>query len=271
MPELAQLKIVIRGAGDLATGVALRLHRAGFNNLLLLEAEYPLAVRRMVAFSEAVYHGEITIEGVTAQRLESVRELATWPCTPVIPVLVDPGGTSLKAFSPDIVIDAIIAKQNIGTTIDQAALVIGLGPGFTPGKDVHCVIETNRGHSLGRVLYDAPAAANTGIPGNIGGYTKERVLKSPQAGIFTTRLNIGDRVAKGAQVGAVDETPIQAEISGILRGLLRTKTPVKPRTKLGDIDPRDQVAFCDKVSDKAMAVGGGVLEAILHHFIAEHQ
>jgi len=260
------LKIVMRGAGDLATGVALRLHRAGFRNLLLLETEHPLAVRRLVSFSEAINIDSVSIEGVTASRINGVAELEQCLLDKLVPVLVDPAGDSIQKLQPDVVIDAIIAKRNLGTSIDTAKLVIGLGPGFRAGKDVNCVIETKRGHSLGRVIYTGAAAPDTGIPGNIGGYTNERLLRAPKDGVFETSFNIGDKAEKGECVARVDSIPVYANISGVIRGLLRTGTPVDKNTKLGDIDPRGKVDFCTTASDKAMAVGGGVLEAILNTF-----
>jgi len=261
MNKLANLKIIIRGGGDLATGVALRLYRSGFKRLLLLETEHPLAVRRLVSFSESINSGKVSIEGITARRIDDAQWL---PDT--IPVVIDPAGESIQALHPDIVIDAIIAKRNLGTGIDDAELVIGLGPGFTAGKDVNCVIETKRGHNLGRVIHDGPAAADTGIPGNIGGYSSERLLRAPNTGIFLTRYDIGDIIEKGECVATVDEAPVCASISGVVRGLLRSGISVEKGTKLGDIDPRGQAAACTSVSDKAMAVGGGVLEAILNTY-----
>jgi xanthine dehydrogenase accessory factor len=263
---MKNLKIIMRGAGDLATGVALRLHRSGFKRVLLLETDHPLAVRRLVSFSEAINIGKVSIENVTAICIDDAGILGQWSPENKIPVLIDPTGKSIRKLQPDIVIDAIIAKRNLGTGINDAELVIGLGPGFTAGRNVDCVIETKRGHNLGRVIYDGAAAADTGIPGNIGGYTKERLLRAPNAGIFETNFNIGDKVEKGECVATVDSSPVLANISGVIRGLLRSATPVDNKTKLGDIDPRGKVDFCATASDKAMAVGGGVLEAILKKF-----
>ncbi len=260
--KLQQITIIIRGAGDLATGVALRLYRAGFRNLLLLEREHPLAVRRLVSFSEAVTLGAVCVEGIRAERITADEAAAPWRRDRVIPVLVDPEGKSIAGLGPDVVIDAILAKRNTGTRIDDAKLVIGLGPGFTAGKDVHCVIETMRGHGLGRVISSGAPLADTGVPGSIGGYTSERLLRAPEAGLFITSRDIGDRVRKGETVATVAGTPVIARISGVLRGLLRSDTPVDRGTKLGDIDPRGKTDFCRTASDKAMAIGGGVLEAI---------
>ncbi len=271
MTNLQKLTIILRGAGDLATGVALRLHRAGFRNLLLLEREHPLAVRRLVSFSEAVTLGVVSVEGIRAKKITADDAGDPWRRDGVIPVLVDPGGKSISRLRPDVVIDAILAKRNIGTSIDDADLVIGLGPGFTAGKDVHCVIETMRGHGLGRVIYSGAALADTGVPGSIGGYTSERLLRAPKDGCFVTDHDIGDRVNRGEQVATVDGAPVVAQIPGVLRGLLRSDTPVDRGTKLGDIDPRGKTDFCRTASDKAMAIGGGVLEAICRRYICKQE
>jgi xanthine dehydrogenase accessory factor len=268
MTELKELRIIMRGAGDLATGVALRLHRSGFKRLLLLETKHPLAVRRMVSFSEAINQGEASVEDVTARCLDDTGQLKEWIPANEIPVLVDPEGKAIRELQPDIVIDAIIAKRNTGTGINDAELVIGLGPGFTAGTDVHCVIETMRGHGLGRVIRDGTALPDTRIPGNIGGYTHERLLRAPEDGLFETGYSIGDSVRQGECIATVNSSPVNAKISGVIRGLLRDKTPVNQGTKLGDIDPRGKTAFCTTSSDKAMAVGGGVLEAILNHYMS---
>ncbi len=260
--NIRETTIILRGAGDLATGVALRLHRAGFRNLLLLEKEHPLAVRRLVSFSEAVILGAVCVEGIRAERITVNETDSPWRRDGVIPVLADPEGKSMARLGPDVVIDAILAKRNTGTRIDDAKLVIGLGPGFTAGEDVHCVIETMRGHDLGRVIYSGAAMADTGIPGSIGDCTSERLLRAPKDGLFITDRDIGDRVRKGELVATVAGTPVIARISGVLRGLLRSDTPVNRGTKLGDIDPRGKTDFCRTASDKAMAIGGGVLEAI---------
>ncbi len=262
----AELTIIIRGAGDLATGVALRLYRAGFRHLLMLETAQPLAVRRMVSFSEAVHLGEFSVEGITAGRVDDIQSLAEPQPNDAIPVLVDPAGESIQKLRPDIVIDGIMAKRNIGTGIEDGEIVIGIGPGFTAGKDVNYVIETKRGHALGRVIRNGSAAPDTGIPGEIGGYSHERLLRAPRAGIFEANCNIGDKVEKGECVANVNASPVVAGISGVLRGLLCSAVSVEKGTKLGDIDPRGQTDFCSIVSDKALAVGGGVLEAILEHY-----
>jgi len=205
------------------------------------------------------------VEDVRAERADSphcVEEL--WE-RGSIPVLVDPEGKSIPELSPEVLVDAIIAKRNLGTNISHAPLVIGLGPGFTAGKDVHKVIETKRGHHLGRVIDNGSATPNTGVPGNIGGHTIKRVYWAENKGIFTTPHEIGDTIEQGEALGLVNDTPIIAAISGIIRGLLRNETPVQTKTKLGDIDPRGSLSYCGETSDKALAIGGGVLEAISSH------
>lgn len=260
--------IVIRGAGDLATGVAIRLHRAGLHRLVLLENEKPLAVRRSVAFCDCVNIGSMEVEGVVAQHIASVAGVHDMWAENKIPVLVDPEAKLVPSLGAEVVVDAIIAKRNTGTTMDQAPLVIGMGPGFSAGKDVHRVIETMRGHHLGRVIKQGEALANTGVPGTIAGYNIERVYWAEQSGIFTTKRDIGDLVDKGDILGCVDAQPVLAKVSGVIRGLLRTDTPVGERTKLGDIDPRGVIAYCDEVSDKARSLGGAVLEVICAHLLS---
>ncbi len=263
--------IVIRGAGDLATGVALRLYRAGLHNIVMLETADPLAVRRTVAFSECVKHNQMTVEEVTAEYITSSRHVSKVWDAGNVPVLTDASAATLPRLHPEVVVDAIIAKRNLGTDILMAPLVIGLGPGFTAGKDVHKIIETKRGHHLGRVIDNGSAAPNTGIPGNIGGHTIKRVYWAKNNGIFTTPHEIGDTVEQGATLGLVDNTPIVAAISGIIRGLLRNETPVRIKTKLGDIDPRGTLSYCGEASDKALSIGGGVLEAICNHIFTTRQ
>ena len=226
MYQYQQFAILLRGGGDIATGIALRLYRSGFRRLIILETAHPMAVRRRVAFSEAVYEGLCTVEGITAALAPRPEEIAP-------------------------------------------PLVIGVGPGFTVGENVHCIVETNRGHNLGRVLYSGSAEPDTGIPGDIVGMTTERVLRAPQTGIFLSRHDIGDHVKAGDVVATVEANGVSKEIrtviSGVIRGLLRSGTPVTDRIKVGDVDPRDNTA-CHHVSDKAFAIGGGILEAILGRF-----
>lgn len=271
MKNLSGLNIIIRGAGDLATGVALRLYRSGFRRLLLLETAHPLAVRRLASFSEAVYLKTVMVEGIRARLIDDAAQAEECWKKDEIAVVIDPGAQCVPVSGPEVVIDAIIAKKNTGTEMEDAPLVIGIGPGFTAGVDVHCVIETMRGHNLGRVIYRGTAQPDTGIPGSIGGYSKERLLRAPADGTFITTCDIGDRVKGGDRVATVGGVPVTAAISGVLRGLLRSETPVTTGTKLGDIDPRGKTDFCATASDKALAIGGGVLEAILHYSIGSKE
>lgn len=254
--------VLIRGGGEMATGVAHRLARCHFK-VCLTEAIQPEAVRREVSFCEAVYIGEKTVEGLVAVRVDSLDGIRSCWKEGKVPLLVDPDATIRQTLQPDVLVDAILAKRNLGTRIDDAPLVIGLGPGFRVGRDVHLGIETQRGHNLGRVLEAGEAEADTGVPAEIGGYTWERVLRSPGEGTFYTTKSIGDEVIPGETVGWVEELPVIAEIFGVLRGLIRGGFPARNRMKLGDIDPRGLREACFTISDKARAIGGGVLEAIL--------
>lgn len=256
--------IAIKGAGEMASGIAWRLHRAGFHHLLLLETDNPQAVRRNVCFSEAVYDGEKIIDGVKAVLVEDIGKLTAIFEKKQIGVLIDQIWASIAQTRPAVVIDAILAKKNIGTTLNEAALTIGLGPGFTAGKDVHAVIETKRGPDCGRVLYDGMAAANTGIPEPVLGYDKKRVLKAPVAGTFRATVQLGTQVQAGDTVGTIDNKTIFTQIEGRVRGLIRSPIQVTEFTKLGDIEPRSDVNL-NKISDKALSMGGAALEAVLHH------
>ncbi|MFB3887239.1 MAG: selenium-dependent molybdenum cofactor biosynthesis protein YqeB [Thermodesulfobacteriota bacterium] len=258
--------ILIRGAGEMASGVAHRLHRSHFK-ICMIEISHPVAVRREVSFCEAVYQGEKEVEGTQAKFISRQEGIPSVWKEGKIPLLVDPDLKKTSHFlKPDVLIDAIMAKKNLGTQISDAPLVIGLGPGFTAGKDVHLVIETNRGHHLGKVILKGAAEPDTGIPGDIGGYTVERVLRTMKKGTFHPHKAIGERVNKGSVVAVVDDYPVIAGISGVLRGILREGTAVKKGMKVGDIDPRGKKESCFTVSDKARAIGGGVLEAILYWF-----
>lgn len=254
--------VLIRGAGDLATGIALRLYRSGIR-VAMTELERPMTIRRTVAFSQAVVTGETTVEGVTARRVDTVREVFQLMDQGVVPVLVDPECRFLEELRPHALVDAILAKRNLGTKITDAPVVIGVGPGFTAGEDCHAVVETMRGHTLGRAIYQGPTMPNTNIPGLIGGFTGERVLRAPADGIFRATAEIGDHVEVGQAVGFVGEQPMCCTIRGMLRGLIADGTPVYKGLKSGDVDPRDDRSYCDTVSDKALAIGGGVLEALL--------
>ncbi|MBP1723256.1 MAG: pcmV [Deltaproteobacteria bacterium] len=249
----------------MATGVAHRLFHSGFL-VCLTEIPEPLAVRREVSFCEAIHEGEKTVEDVKAKRVEDEAAIQQAWAEGLISILVDPQCRVRRKLNPDVIIDAILAKTNTGTRISDAPLIIGLGPGFRAGEDVHLVVETNRGHNLGRVIERGAAEPNTGVPGDIGGYTWERVLRAPCAGRFMGWKKIGDRVEKGEIVAKVETLPLHSEISGVLRGLLRDGASVEKDMKVGDVDPRAMREHCYTISDKARAIGGGVLEAILRRY-----
>ncbi len=262
---MSELIVLIRGGGELASGVAHRLHRCHFR-VCLTEAQNPLAIRRGVAFSEAVYDGEKEVEGIVARLVKSADETPRVWENGEIAIIVDPRAEIKDIIKPDVLVDAIIAKKNLGTKIDDAPLVIGLGPGFAAGADVHVVVETNRGHNLGRVILKGEAEPNTGIPGEISGVAAERVLRAPGVGIFSTVKSIGDSVQAQETVAFVDGAPVEARINGIVRGLLRDGAQVHAGMKVGDVDPRGIRENCYTISDKARAIAGGVLEAILARF-----
>ena len=310
MPEKEKL-IIVRGGGDLATGVIHRLHRSDFR-VLVLETEHPAAIRRQVSVCEAVYEGETVVEGMRAVRVQDAAEAEkiwaqntakvrlpaqseagteTLQAQRIVPVLVDPDGKCIHRLSPDVVVDAILAKRNLGTTIEMAPLTIALGPGFTAGKDVHYVIETMRGHNLGRILSSGTALPDTGIPGKIGGYAAERVIHAPARGYLYGTHRIGDCVEQGETIAEIHckerktavETngnrsasavsacsepgsrivPVAATISGLIRGLIRDGYPVTEGFKIADIDPRrEELANCFTISDKARCIAGSVLELV---------
>lgn len=255
--------ILIRGAGDLASGIALRLRRAGFR-VVMTEIAAPTTIRRTVAFSQAVFDGEAVVEGVTARLAAGPEEVPELLERGVLPVLVDPEARCRERLRPDALVDAILAKRNLGTRITDAPVVIGVGPGFTAGLDCHAAVETMRGHSLGRVLYEGSPLPNTDLPGLIGGFAGERVLRAPADGSFRESLRIGDRVRAGDVAGWVGDAPMRCTLDGVLRGLLASGIRVHKGMKAGDVDPRNDPSYCLTASDKALAIGGGVLEAILH-------
>jgi xanthine dehydrogenase accessory factor len=259
------LKVLIRGGGELASAVACRMADSHFK-VIMTEVSQPQAVRRNVSFCESVYESSKTVEGKTVRLVSSAGQAkAAWKAGELA-LIVDPDTTIRSEIAPDVEIDAIIAKKNLGTRITDAELVIGLGIGFEAGKDVHVVIETNRGHNLGRVMREGIAEADTGDPGNIGGYTKERVMRAPREGTFKVVKKIGDMVKAGDIVAYVEGVPVKAAIPGIIRGLLRDGTTVTKGFKSGDVDPRGNVEYCYTISDKGRTISGGVLEAILSHF-----
>ena len=267
--SLSDILVLIRGGGDLATGVAHRLHRAGVT-VIVTELPQPLAVRRAVSFAEAVYAGRVTVEGVTAHLAPDPMVGITYTVFNEIPVVVDVEDTVLARMRPPIVVDARLAKKNLGTHLTDAKLVIGLGPGFTAGVDCHAVVETNRGHNLGRVYWAGSAEPNTGEPELVRGVAGQRVLRAPRDGIFKERVEIGDLVKAGDVLAevvdplqGVDGEPIRAQFDGVVRGLLHDGLRVTAGMKVGDLDPRGVREYCFLISDKARAVGGGVLEAIL--------
>ena len=258
--------IAIKGAGEMASAVAWRLYMANLRHIFMLEIDHPLAVRREVSFCEAVHNGQKDVEGVKAVLVKKPDDVQTCWENRAIAVLVDPSWQSLKHLKVDVSVDAILAKKNFGTNIDEAELVLGLGPGFSAGQDVHYVIETNRGHNLGRIITSGPAEPNTGIPGSIQGYAEERVLRAPGDGLFKAQRRIGDSVNKEEILGSVGELKVQAGIDGVVKGLIRSGSSVKKGLKLGDIDPRGEKSYCHTISDKARAISGSVLEAILRHY-----
>lgn len=256
--------IVVRGGGDIASGTIHRLHRAGFR-LVVLETDAPTAIRRTVSLSEAVYTNTHTVEGVTAERAETLAELPEIWGRSHIPVLVDPAAKSLVELKPSALIDGILAKKNCSTTLSMAPITIGLGPGFTAGIDVGAVIETARGHDLGRVIITGTAQANTGIPGAVAGYTTERVLYARHSGILTIRRDIGSLVQQNEVIATIGDQPVRATIAGLVRGIIRDRSTVHRGMKIADIDPRtEQTAICHTISDKARCISGGVLEALLY-------
>lgn len=296
------LLIICRGAGDLATGIIHRLHRAG-HRVIALETDYPAAIRRQVSFCEAVYDGSAAVEGVTARLVPALADAESdtetysgindtpaahivsekWDSSAIeavleageVPLLIDQKGESIALLKPDVVVDAIIAKKNLGTTIDMAPLVIGVGPGFTAGQDVHLVIESMRGHNLARIITDGMAQPNTGVPGNIAGFTSERVIHAPAAGYIYDVRKIGDIVQKGDEIARIypdkesydnalsEYVPVNATITGIIRGLIREGYYFRKGFKIADIDPREsEITNCFTISDKARSIAGSVLEAV---------
>lgn len=254
--------IVVRGGGDLASGAVYRLHRAGFP-VVVTELDTPLFVRRTVSYGEAVYSGAVVVEGVTARLVADVQEARRLLAVGEVPVIIDPDGETLPQLQPVVLVDARMVKANLGTTIDDALLVIALGPGFVAGVDCHAVIETNRGHNLGRVIYQGPTEPDTGTPGKIEGYTHTRVLRAPASGHVRPYAAIGDTIECGQLIADVAGQAVIAPFTGILRGLIHERVQVWPGMKIGDLDPRARRENCYTISDKSLAVGGGVLEAVL--------
>lgn len=271
--EIGKL-IIVRGGGDLATGTIHKLWSAGFF-VVVLETQYPAAIRRQVSLCEAVYGGETSVEDMTGVLAFDEDGIFSVLEEGKVPVVVDPEGKFIAKWKPEVVVDGILAKRNLGTYKKMAPLTIALGPGFCAGKDVDVVIETKRGHNLGRVIREGEAYPNTGIPGNIGGYTSERVIHSEKRGILKNKKNIGDIVKKGEVIAVIEgegeeteETPVRATIDGILRGLIRDGFPVTEGFKIADIDPRkEELENCFTISDKARCIGGSVLEVVCRYFL----
>lgn len=255
--------VVVRGGGDIASGTIQKLHRSGFN-VLVLEIEKPTSIRRNVAFSDAIYNGETTVEGIKAIRVYNIDDINNAFKNKFIPIVVDSDGKFIDKIKPVAVVDAILAKKNIGTNKDMAPITIALGPGFEAGVDVDVVIETMRGHNLGRLIFEGYAMPNTGTPGDIAGYSKERVIYSKSSGIIKNIKAIGDIVKKDEVLAVIDNQNVLAPIGGLLRGLIKNGTKVEVGLKIGDIDPRlKEIDNYTTISDKARNIGGGVLEALL--------
>lgn len=254
--------IIVRGGGDIASGTINRLHNMGFR-VLVLEISKPNFIRRKVCYGEAVYEGEFSLEGTVSKLACSLEEIYSIWEEKKIPVYIDPEMKILEKLSPDVIIDGILAKKNLGMSKELAPVTIGLGPGFEAGKNVHAVIETNRGHNLGRIIYEGKAAENTGIPGIIQGYGKERVIYASAEGILKTVHDIGDVVQKDEIIAYIGTEPVKASLTGLIRGMIRGGSFVKKGLKISDIDPReDQLENCYTISDKARTISGGAAEAV---------
>jgi xanthine dehydrogenase accessory factor len=255
--------IIIRGGGDIGTGVAHMLYRSGFN-IVVLEIETPTVIRRKVSFAQAVFDGKTAVEGVTAVKADTREEIyAIWQ-EGNIPVFVDPKCSILSEIKADVLVDATLAKKNTDMHKDLAPITIALGPGFKAGEDVDIVIETRRGHNLGRLIFEGRAEPDTGNPEAVRGYSEQRVLRAPCDGRVTNVLDIGDEVKKGETVCYVDKKPVSSPIDGVIRGVIMNKIHVVKGFKIGDVDPRGIKESCYTISDKARAIGGGVLEAVLY-------
>lgn len=257
------MKVLIKSAGDLASGIAVRLHRCGFQ-VVMTDIPIPTTVRRSVSFSPAVYQGRQKVEDVEGVLCKNLKEIEQALLQDKIAVIVDEKSAIKDEWKPDVLIDAIVCKRNLGTQITDADLVIGVGPGFIAGEDCHCVIESKRGHYLGRCIWEGSAIRNTGIPGTIEGCSEVRILRGSEDGPFRGCVSIGDLVEEGDIVGYCNDAPVYARVSGIVRGLLQDGAPARQGLKVGDVDPRGDKVDFRTISDKATAIGGGVLEAILH-------
>ena len=262
--SIENIFVLIKGGGEMASGVAHRLRKCHFR-VCMTEIPKPQAVRREVSFCEAVYEGEKTVEGITAKRVNTYDEVEEVWNSDQIPLIVDATSSIKDILKPDVIVDAIMAKKNLGTKITEAPLVIALGPGFYAGKDAHLVVETKRGHNLGKIIKEGEAEKDTGIPGLIAGFSIERVLRAPKNGTLSIMKEIGTSVEAGAIVAFVNDLPITTQINGIIRGLLRDGAEVWKGMKTGDVDPRGIKEYCYTISDKTNAIGGGVLEGMLSY------
>ena len=241
--KLSDINVCVKGGGDLASGVSWRLYQCGFR-VFITEIDQPMAVRRAVAFCEAVYDKRAVVEGVEALLIHKADDVYPVWEKGKMPVLVDPNCEARHVIRPDVIVDAILAKKNLGTSINDAPLVIALGPGFEAGKEAHFVVETNRGHNLARLLTSGSAEPNTGVPGPVQGIATERVLRAPADGRWLSIKVIGDSVKEGDLIGSVAETPVKASIDGVIRGMIRPGITVTEGLKIGDIDPRGNKEFC---------------------------
>lgn len=255
--------VIIRGGGDLATGTVCCLRQSGFR-VIVLEISQPTVIRHSVAVAQCVFTGKTQVESVQAALAASPASALELAAGGIVPVLIDPQGESILKLGPDIVVDAILAKKNMGTKLNWAPIVIGLGPGFTVGRDVHAIVETKRGHYLGKVYYEGQALPDTGIPGEIGGATRERLVHSPAEGRFLPIRKIGDWVEQDEVLGYIEQEAVKSSLQGVLRGIINPGVELTKGMKIGDVDPRQVAEYCWSISDKARAIAGGVLEAILH-------
>jgi xanthine dehydrogenase accessory factor len=262
-PFSLDMCVLIRGGGEMASGIAHRLHQCHMR-VLITEIATPTAVRRTVAFAEAIYRGCHAVEGVKSCRVSTVDEAKKLWDVGIIPIFVDPGATVGREVKPAVIVDAIMAKKAGNTAISDAPLVVGIGPGFIVGENAHAVVESNRGYHLGRVIWHGAAEPDTGVPAPVAGYTATRVLRAPRNGLFRAIRDVGDIVQEGEIVAEVDSMPLAAGLSGVIRGMLHDAVQVEAGIKVGDIDPRGEREYCYTISDKARAIGGGVVEAILH-------